>query len=137
MRAALAQLRSERDIATALLYLPTPKWGALADDVRRDWDWRSLAEAQPIEPGMPPIPSEGPLPGDLLLDWAARAVDADGRLVPLGAERTWPERWRAIDRAARSLWPRASVIVLTYDNLAFRRCASPACSKTPAIRIMN
>ncbi|HEU5430832.1 MAG TPA: hypothetical protein VFU81_04165, partial [Thermomicrobiales bacterium] len=75
MRAAVAQLRAERDIATALLYLPTPKWGALAADLRQAWGWRSTAEAQPIEPGRPPIPRDGPLPGDLLLDWAAREVD--------------------------------------------------------------
>ncbi|HEU0115909.1 MAG TPA: glycosyltransferase family 2 protein, partial [Thermomicrobiales bacterium] len=121
MRAAIAELRTERDIATALLYLPTPKWGALADELRREWGWSSMAEAQPIEPGMPPIPRDGPLPGDLLLDWAAREGDASGRRLALRAERTWPERWRAIDRAARSLWPRASVIVITYDNLAFSK----------------
>jgi GT2 family glycosyltransferase len=33
----------------------------------------------------------------------------------------WPARWAAIDKAIRSSWPRASVVVLTHDNLAFSR----------------
>jgi GT2 family glycosyltransferase len=34
---------------------------------------------------------------------------------------SWPGRWAVLDRAFRAAWPRASVIVLTHDNLAFSR----------------
>jgi GT2 family glycosyltransferase len=34
---------------------------------------------------------------------------------------SWPARWAAVDQAVRNSWPRASIVVLTHDNLAFSR----------------
>jgi GT2 family glycosyltransferase len=48
-------------------------------------------------------------------------AERDGRDVALSPEMSWPERWATLDKAIRSSWPRASIIVITWDNLAFTR----------------
>ena len=39
--------------------------------------------------------------------------------ITLPPDMPWPARWAAFDKAIRASWPRASVVVLTHDNLGF------------------
>src|SRR5918995_1253342 len=43
------------------------------------------------------------------------------RSVHLPTGMPWPARWAPIDQAIRDSWPRASIVILTHDNLAFSR----------------
>ncbi len=45
----------------------------------------------------------------------------DARAITLPPDMPWPTRWAVIDKAIRASWPRASVVILTHDNLAFSR----------------
>jgi hypothetical protein len=57
-----------------------------------------------------------------------------GSDVFLPEDMPWPTRWAAIDRAVRGSWARASVIILTHDNLAFSRMCLSSVSKTRSTR---
>lgn len=56
----------------------------------------------------------------IAVDTDAQSPDVPG-VVALPRSMAWPSRWAALDAAFRAAWPRASVIVLTHDNLAFSR----------------
>ncbi|MGI9253503.1 MAG: hypothetical protein ACR2J8_07145, partial [Thermomicrobiales bacterium] len=62
--------------------------------------------------------------------WRRASFGSSGAEVVIGSEpgevdlaslESWPARWSALDRAFRAAWPRATVIVITFDNLAYNR----------------
>jgi GT2 family glycosyltransferase len=102
-------VRRSVGIEAAALFAPATIDPALILEVR-GWGWRV---ARPID---------GPDALDVRVafdvdDGGAAGVDSVS--LPLGL--SWPARWAALDRALRAAWPRASIIVLTHDNLAFNR----------------
>jgi len=126
--AALAAARDAHGIEAAVLWLPGPGWAGAAVRARERWGWRIVYDPGAAAGGGP-------------LDGAAAAADgglrraADVVLAPpaeapagpragwldLAGVSSWPERWGALDPAVRGAFPKASVIVVTFDNLAFSR----------------
>jgi GT2 family glycosyltransferase len=106
---ALRKVRRSVGIEAAALFAPATIDPALIHEVR-GWGWRAA----------------GPIDGPNALDVrVAFDVDdggaADAGIVRLPRDLSWPARWAALDRALRAAWPRASIIMLTHDNLAFSR----------------
>jgi GT2 family glycosyltransferase len=109
----LASLRQSHAIEAAALLVPAHFDPATAAEIRRRWGWRIIA------------PSSAPAPlanlADIRLTIGRDDAAADRRDIVLAEGTTWPERWGVLDRATRASWPRASIIVVTWDNLAFTR----------------
>ncbi|MCC6312614.1 MAG: glycosyltransferase family 2 protein [Thermomicrobiales bacterium] len=112
LTAALADLRASHGVDAAAIHRPDDGYDAVATTARLAWGWRSVldvdasssrGEAADVRIAMRPVPESAP---------------AD---LSLGELPSWPARWSALDRAIRETWPRASVIVVTYDNLAYNR----------------
>lgn len=111
---ALVSLRRSHAIESAAVLAPATFDPTMAADLRRRWGWRIVA----------PASSPAPLAAaaDLILEVDREASNGTKRpAVSLSQGASWPERWVAIDRAIRASWPRASVVVVTWDNLAFTR----------------
>ena len=109
----LASLRQSEAIETAVLFAPPALDAEIAGEARRRWGWHIAAS------------SDAPVTLSEQVDvWIS--FDADVKrhhvsAITLPPDRPWPARWAAVDKAIRASWPRASVIVLTHDNLAFSR----------------
>lgn len=124
--AALAALRREAAIETAVLVLRDPAWADAAVRTRERWGWRIIAETGD-EPASPRVERAAGLllTGDL----AEPNHGHEPRHGPTRVTRT--AGWEEIDRAIRSLFPLASVIVVSYDTLAYTRlCLASALANT-------
>lgn len=114
--AALAALRRETAIETAVLVLRDPAWADAAVRARERWGWQIIAEAG-AEPASPRLERAA----GLLLT-GEPAASGQGQSVRHGPKRVARNAaWDDIDRAIRSLFPLASVIVVSYDTLAYTR----------------
>ena len=110
---ALTSLRQSQTIEAAALFVPETLDAETAGAARRRWGWRIVAPAD-----APDALSEQ---ADIQIAFDGAGVAGDERLVTMPWDMPWPARWAVIDKALRSSWPRASVVVLTHDNLAFSR----------------
>ncbi|MBW3632376.1 MAG: glycosyltransferase family 2 protein [Chloroflexi bacterium] len=110
----LAALRQTETIEAAALFAPSSLDIADGREMRRRWSWRIISGSD---------------------ERAAMHKEADVRItfdtanggrqskssVHFQESTSWPERWAALDQVIRQSWARASVVVLTHDNLAFSR----------------
>jgi len=86
----------------------------LALQMRERWGWRIMASADAPRPLRDAA--------DVRVAFDAELSDELGPdVVVLPPALPWPGRWAELDRAFRAAWPRASIIVLSHDNLAFTR----------------
>jgi len=111
---ALALLRRAEDIEAAVLFVPPTVDAESLQRIRDRWGWRVVVS--------PDAPASLSASADVRL--SSESADSEGSLsgsVYLPPDEPWPTRWSILDRAVRAAWPRASVIVLTYNNLAFNR----------------
>jgi GT2 family glycosyltransferase len=108
-------LRQSEAIEAAVLFAPATLDATVAREVRRLWGWRIVA------PSDAPVTLQEEADVRIAFDADIGFNGHDMKTVPLSADLPWPARWAAIDKALRASWPRASVIVLTHDNLAFSR----------------
>lgn len=114
--AALAALRRTAAVETAVLLLRDPAWADVAVKARERWGWRVVAE-----PGAGPAAPR--------LERAAGLVVSRAPIVPDSASEgaSGPVRisrdagWDAIAAATRALFPLASVVVVSFNTLAFTR----------------
>lgn len=107
----LAALRQAEGIAAAILMTADASRPDVVQETRARWGWRGVAIAN----------SDADLRGiDVPLPPAqiAAAAEEIGAAEP---EATPAAAWTTIDRAIRAAFPKASVAVLTHDNLAFTR----------------
>ena len=106
-------LRREEGIEAAVLFVSPTSDPALPREVRERWGWRVATSSD----------AAGSLAAVVDLRFAFDETNEAGApgIVALPTKTPWPARWAEMDRALRALWPRASVIVLTHDNLAFNR----------------
>jgi GT2 family glycosyltransferase len=111
---ALASLRRSEDIEAAVLFAPPTADPDSIRQIRRRWGWRVVAAAD----APPALLAEADM--RLHLETVGPEDERFGEVF-LPPDLPWPSRWSVIDGAVRASWPRASVIVLTYDNLAFNR----------------
>ena len=108
----LSALRLEHGIEAGLVLGPAAAVSTVARISRRRWGWRAATiEAHP----------DRPMPRVRLRDDDGEITLPPGATVDLASEPSWPARWARLDGAFRSAWPRATVIVVTFDNLAFTR----------------
>jgi GT2 family glycosyltransferase len=111
--ATLAKLRRTEGIEAAVLLAPPALDPAIAAKARETWNWRTTVPSSATNDLL--------AAADLRIEFAATEPEAERADLLLSPDMSWPARWAALDRAFRSLWPRASVVVLTHDNLAFNR----------------
>jgi GT2 family glycosyltransferase len=110
---ALASLRQSQAIETAVLFAASTVDAGITREARRRWGWHIVASSDaPVALGDE---------ADVRIAFDADVKGHDAKAVTLPADMPWPARWAAIDEAIRASWPRASVVVLTHDNLAFSR----------------
>ena len=112
---ALATLRHDHAIETAALYVATPDAAASALLARQRWGWRVVADetALPVQtdPAVSPTPDTARLP-----------AGADVLLTPNSPDSADAiDRYHKADSAIRAAFPRATIAVVTYDNLAFTK----------------
>jgi GT2 family glycosyltransferase len=112
---SLSTLRRSEAIETAVLFAPASLEAMVAREVRNRWGWHIVASSD--------APAALQEAADIRITFDANSDvnDHDRHAVPLPEVLPWPARWAAIDKALRGSWPRASVVVLTHDNLAFSR----------------
>jgi GT2 family glycosyltransferase len=112
----LATLRRSVGIETAAILVSPNLNAGIAREARRRWGWHIIASSDAVTP-------QARDEADVRIVFAAdTGVDGHGATaVSLPIDLPWPARWAAIDNALRASWPRASVVVLTHDNLAFTR----------------
>jgi GT2 family glycosyltransferase len=110
----LEALRQTERIEAAALFAPSSLDIGHTREMRKRWSWRIVAG--------PDTPTALQDAADVRLSFGG--ADGEGQLkrsVHLLTTMPWPARWAAIDQAVRNSWPRASIVVLTHDNLAFSR----------------
>ena len=112
---SLSTLRRSEAIETAVLFAPGSLEAMIAREVRSRWGWRIVASSGS------PVSLQDEADIRITFDANIDVSDHDINAVPLPEDHPWPARWAAIDKALRASWPRASVVVLTHDNLAFSR----------------
>jgi GT2 family glycosyltransferase len=129
----LRAMRSAHAIDAAALIVPRAGWATVALEARRRWGWRIVYEPTSAPGDAPPPLPANPPDGEQLLAAADVVLAGHGggvvsfpdrgrrpRVAPTPcAPEPW--RWRATDRAIRSSFPRASIVVVTFDNLVFTR----------------
>jgi len=110
----LEALRQKEGIEAAALFTPGPLDVASAREMHERWSWRIVAASD----ALPTLHGHA----DVRISFdTAVAEEQVERSVELPTSMTWPARWAAMDQAIRDSWPRASIVVLTHDNLAFSR----------------
>lgn len=110
----LADLRQTESIEAAIVLAETGLTEEDARLIRDRWGWRIAC--------FPQSDSDVAESIDVLIVPGNADMHVSSQpKVDLSAYDTWPARWAAIDQAFRQAWPRASIIVLTHDNLAFSR----------------
>ncbi|MBA3644134.1 MAG: glycosyltransferase family 2 protein [Chloroflexia bacterium] len=107
----LAALRQAEGIAAAILVTADASRPDVVQEARARWGWRGVAIATS---GADLRGIDVPLPPAQI----AAAVEEISAAEP---EATPAAAWSTIDRAIRAAFPKASVAVLTHDNLAFTR----------------
>jgi GT2 family glycosyltransferase len=111
----LDSLRQSEAIETAVFFAPPALDPEMAREVRRRWGWRVVTSSDA------PVALSGQADLRVAFDDGEAPEDQHESVVTLPPEMSWPARWAAMDKAIRRSWPRASVVVLTHDNLAFSR----------------
>jgi GT2 family glycosyltransferase len=111
----LSALRRSEAIETAVLFAPAALEASIAREVRRRWGWRIAVSSDA------PVSLQDEADVRISFDAEIGLNDRDTQTVLLPKDLPWPARWAATDKALRASWPRASVVVLTHDNLAFSR----------------
>ncbi|MGH2614589.1 MAG: glycosyltransferase [Thermomicrobiales bacterium] len=111
---SLAALRRTEGIEAAVLFAPPRLDVETAAEVRRRWGWRVVASSE-APAGLRDV-------ADVRLSIGPENPEAGNPREPsLTPDMAWPERWAALDKAIRASWPRASIVVITWDNLAYTR----------------
>ncbi|MCA9864063.1 MAG: glycosyltransferase [Thermomicrobiales bacterium] len=110
----LALARERDGIEAAIVVSFAPLDPDLVQTMRDRWNWRIAAPST--------LDADSQALADLIIDFDVddSAAPEAGR-VALPPRMAWPSRWAVLNRRFRETWPRASVIVLTHDNLAFSR----------------
>jgi GT2 family glycosyltransferase len=108
-----ASLRKSQAIETAVLFVPATLDAEITGEARRRWGWRIVAPSDASKA----LGEQA----DVQIAFDAAVKRRNASAVTLPADMPWPARWATIDKAIRASWPRASVVVLTHDNLAFSR----------------
>jgi GT2 family glycosyltransferase len=110
----LRALRRTEGIEAAALFIPGALDSASAREIRQDWSWRIVANSD----ARTALDDEA----DVWITFDTGDSEPQPKhALHLPAGMPWPARWAAMDQAIRNSWPRASIIVLTHDNLAFSR----------------
>jgi GT2 family glycosyltransferase len=129
----LGAMRRAHAVDAAALIVPRALWGSVALEARRRWGWRIVYEPTTAAADAPAPSLGSPSHAEPLLTAADVVLAGHGggvvsfpdrgggpRVAPTPcAPEPW--RWRATDRAIRSSFSRASIIVVTFDNLVFTR----------------
>jgi GT2 family glycosyltransferase len=123
--AALEHLRRAAAIETAVLLLRDADWADVAIRARERWGWRIVVEA-----GAGSVtPRLERAAGLIVGDAAGASAASDRRNGPRYIERA--AGWPGIDTAIRSLFPLASIIVVSFNTLAFTRlCVASVLANT-------
>jgi GT2 family glycosyltransferase len=111
----LNSLRESEAIETAVLFAHAALDPETAREARGRWGWRIIASSGAR------VALGGEADVRIVFDEDHGADGYDESVVRLPPGTSWPARWAALDKAIRASWPRASVVVLTHDNLAFSR----------------
>ena len=111
---ALETIRESEEIESAVILVPPTLDVATAVAMQRRWGWRLVFSSQT------PSPLRDVADVRIAFDDSDSLAREAGDVV-LTARMPWPARWAALDRAFRASWPRASIVVVTWDNLAFSR----------------
>jgi GT2 family glycosyltransferase len=111
---ALEALRRREGLEATVIFVPESCAADSARAIRERLGWRIVTSAG--------APGALAAASDVRVAFDAAESDATRpEVVSLAAGLPWPGRWAMLDTAIRAAWPRASVIVLTRDNLAFNR----------------
>ena len=115
LRDTLASLRQSEAIEAAVFFAPPTLDAGIAREVRRRWGWRIAVSSDA------PVSLRDEADVRITFDSNADVKGHDARAITLPRDMPWPTRWAVIDKAIRASWPRASVVILTHDNLVFSR----------------
>lgn len=110
----LSDLRKREGIEAAMVVVSASVSPDLARELRGRWGWRVAG------------PSDAPdtLRNNLDVQISFSAPEDDLNVsdaASLPQTMPWPARWSLLDKAFRTAWPQAAIVVLSRDNLAFTR----------------
>jgi GT2 family glycosyltransferase len=110
----LSDLRKRESIEAAMVVVSSTLPPELVHRIRNRWEWRIAG----------PSDASSALRDTLDVQFALGQADENrtsGNTVVLPPTMAWPARWSQLDKAFRAVWPQASIVVLSRDNLAFTR----------------
>jgi len=109
--ASLNALRRDLSFGATAAFVQSPYWSPLVKQARADLAWPIVYDRLSHQP----IASEGPSAAD---DWPPMA---DLVLNPLDPEFTWPGAFAEVAPQVREAFPKVSIVIVTYNNLALNR----------------
>lgn len=140
---ALAELRWQHDIGAAAVLARTAEWGTAGLRARRQWGWRTIyAGLHGTEESDPGGRSRGAFQrllrsradvvlGDAEIGCPDGGRDTTGQCVVWPRGGDWADAWHHVDVLIRSSYPRASIVVVTDNNLpAAKLCLASVLANT-------
>ena len=143
---ALTALRQRESLEATAIFLPPSFAANVAQSIRRQFGWRIVTSSDAPDTlirvsdlrmtfgaakdtsgsrhggaGSTASVTRFPLAPGLTKERGRELEGDKPAALHLSADLSWPARWAALDQSIRATWPRASVIILTRDNLAFNR----------------
>ena len=115
-------LRSELGIANAICLVESPLWAPPAFSLREKFNWKILYH-----------PSREPSSVDQAYQQARDSLvqNSDLVLAPSGSQDTWEGSYTQIKQRVPTLFLKASIIIVTYNNLEYTRlCLQSIYEKT-------
>lgn len=110
----LAVARERDSIEAAIVVSFAPLEADLVRTLHEKWNWRVAVPST--------LDADSLALADLVIEFDVDEPESQEiNRIPLPPRLAWPSRWGVLNRRFRALWPRASIIVLTHDNLAFSR----------------
>lgn len=116
--ATVDTLRRQEGIGAAISYAHSPFWRPLLERLRAEFAWPIVYEGTGHHGSPSATPQQIRTDEERMLREAYLSIEDRSACA---RERTWQERFAALVPAVRDTFPLASIIILTYNNLALNR----------------
>jgi GT2 family glycosyltransferase len=129
---ALETLRSTYGIDAAVAYVRLPSWGPLAMRARERWGWKvvyDLTHELENYPAIDRSPTQeeriAEREADLVVGLEAafleRGSGSARTSVSQPRQSDYAECWQRLDKSIRAAFKRASIVIVTFDNLVYTK----------------
>jgi GT2 family glycosyltransferase len=130
---ALGALRAAYSIHAAVTYVQASSWSSVAIHAWERWGWKVVYDCSHEQEGSSPAINHSLTEQERILEREAHLVikreaalrerenDLVGASIAASRESTCAERWQRLDRSIRATFKRASIVIVTFDNLLYTK----------------